>query len=105
MDASPDAVGEEKIMDAPLAASSSSQVLQGFPTPSPAPLFPMSTDIIGQRNTRRLAMDFLVKLKSPSLFLFFALFLAYITSFSVSFVPIQSVKMFHRQRWLVLAVS
>lgn len=30
---------------------------------------PMSTDIIGQRNTRRLAMDFLVKLKSPSLFL------------------------------------
>lgn len=42
--------------------------------PSPASL-PTSTDIIGQRNTRELAMDFLVESKSPYLSLSFFSFL------------------------------
>lgn len=56
------------------------KVLQGFPTP-PHELYRLpyqpltSTDIIGQRNTRKLAVDFLVEPKSScfSLSLFFSL--------------------------------
>lgn len=111
MDASPDAVGGEKIMDAPPAASTSSYGSCKDFQPHPPP--PLSRSNVDRHNWTKKYEEtghgfprgakVTVSLSPFS----FSLPLAHATSFSAFSIPIiQSVvKMIHRQRSLIPEVS